>query len=326
MKTHSPPLKWGYIDRDGETVIPFQFDHAEPHSEGRAVVASGGKKGCVDTTGNWVIPPSFDSLGGFRGGLAAAGRDDKEGYIDQTGHYVIQPTFQSAYLFHGGLARVKIDGRFGYIDRSGDWVIPPCFQFAGDFADGRALVANPKDYDQKWYIDREGRNVLGPFKAAEDFSDGWAAIQDADACYFIDAEGNTILRLPPGIYASRFVDDVAAAEDFTKNTARTKRGYINRSGGWVIPPQFDSAGTFRNGAAVVEVDDKYGLIGRNGRYIVPPEFRHLGDLAEGRVLFTRTGQYGYLDHAGRVVIEGVYHLAQQYSAGLAPVCQRQDEW
>lgn len=162
--------------------------------------------------------------------------------------------------------------------------------------------------------------MLGPFKAAEDFSERWAAVND-DGCRFIDARGNTTLRLPPGVYASRFVGGLAVAEDFSADMARPKWGYIDRQGQWVIPPRpYDFAGPFRGPGATVQVDGRYGMIDRAGRYIAPPEFPELGDYFEGRAMFKRNDGYGFLDEAGRVVIEPVYHLAQWFSGGLAPVC------
>lgn len=312
--------RWGYIDPDGETVIDFQFEHASPHNEGLAVARSSGMRGQIDRAGKWVIPPAFDSLGSFQQGLATAGRDGKEGYIDKTGHFAIQPTFDGAYAFQGGLAKIKVGGRFGYVDRAGRTVIRPRFEFAGNFCDGLALVRDPEKEFTNWYIDRAGRHVLGPFKAAEDFSEGWASVQD-DGCRFMDTRGNTTLRLPPGVYASRFVDGLAVAKDFSVDMARPKWGYIDRRGAWVIPPRpYDFAGPFHGAGATVQVDGRYGMIDRDGRYIAPPEFPELDDFFEARARFKRNDGYGFLDEAGGVVIEPVYHLAQWFAGGLAPVC------
>ena len=40
--------KWGYIDMEGNTVIPFQFDYAFPFSEGLAVVGTLGEHPTYD--------------------------------------------------------------------------------------------------------------------------------------------------------------------------------------------------------------------------------------------------------------------------------------
>ena len=53
--------KWGYIDKTGKTVIPFQFDKAYPFSEGLAIVGKIEQRdgyhwtGELDEWGNWVM-------------------------------------------------------------------------------------------------------------------------------------------------------------------------------------------------------------------------------------------------------------------------------
>jgi hypothetical protein len=49
--------KWGYIDKTGRLIIPFQFDTADYFSEGLAAVGIGEKTGYIDKTGKFVVPP-----------------------------------------------------------------------------------------------------------------------------------------------------------------------------------------------------------------------------------------------------------------------------
>ena len=49
-----------------------------------------------------------------------------------------------------------------------------------------------------------------------------------------------------------------------------KCGYIDRTGNIVIDPQFDTAGDFSEGRALVEVDEKRGYIDRTGKYVREP--------------------------------------------------------
>jgi len=43
--------KWGFMNRQGDVVIPARFDHAEDFFEQKAVVSLEGKLGYIDETG-----------------------------------------------------------------------------------------------------------------------------------------------------------------------------------------------------------------------------------------------------------------------------------
>lgn len=53
---------------------------------------------------------------------------------------------------------------------------------------------------------------------------------------------------------------------------------------------------------------------------MPPIYDGLDGLYEERIGFEQGGRWGFLDEKGRVVIEPQYHLTQNFSEGLAPVC------
>lgn len=75
--------KWGYIDKQGEIVIPIQYDDAGFFSEGLARVRVNGKYGFIDTKGNMVIPAVYDEAYGFSEGLAQVKINGKWRYIDK---------------------------------------------------------------------------------------------------------------------------------------------------------------------------------------------------------------------------------------------------
>lgn len=49
-------------------------------------------------------------------------------------------------------------------------------------------------------------------------------------------------------------------------------GYIDKSGKWVIEPQYELADSFRNGQALVRLNGKIGLIDRWNRMTVTPQY------------------------------------------------------
>src|SRR5690554_1768915 len=55
--------KFGIIDAQGNTVIPFEYDYAEPFSNGISLVSRNGLKGYIDTKGAIVIPLEYEEIG-----------------------------------------------------------------------------------------------------------------------------------------------------------------------------------------------------------------------------------------------------------------------
>ena len=117
--------QYGFIDRDGNDIIPLQFEEATYFSEGYAL----------------AIPANFTLYG----------------VIDKKGHFIHEPEFEEVSEFHEGLAKACVKQKCGFVDTSGTWVVRPTFSSAGDFWHGLARVAwNEGDYG---YIDKSGKVV-----------------------------------------------------------------------------------------------------------------------------------------------------------------------
>lgn len=157
-----PGERWGYLNNQGQTIIPFIYSHGESFSEGLAAVAvnqsedEDSKYGFIDKSGKPVIPFIYDSLSSFSEGLATARKGDydtgKYGVIDKTGKTVV-PFKYEGYIapFSEGLAAVITkDDKHGFIDRSGKLVIPYNYvieSYEGSlpaFENGKAHVTDTK--------------------------------------------------------------------------------------------------------------------------------------------------------------------------------------
>ena len=62
--------RWGYMDKQGNVVIPPAFESAGPFSEGFAWVKINGKYGYIDTKGELVVPALFIGAGNVSEGMA----------------------------------------------------------------------------------------------------------------------------------------------------------------------------------------------------------------------------------------------------------------
>jgi len=54
--------RYGFVDMDGNIIVPFIYDFTRDFLDGFAVVSCSGKLGMVDFAGNYVIPPQFQFI------------------------------------------------------------------------------------------------------------------------------------------------------------------------------------------------------------------------------------------------------------------------
>jgi hypothetical protein len=120
----------GYIDTNGELVIPFNYYYSEPVSniynqsyvyaftDGMSVVQNQDRLyGAIDTSGNAAVPFKYHQLSDFSGGFAAARLGDKWGFVDKSGNEAAPFIFDAVrvYNHNGVMASVRIGGKWGCI-------------------------------------------------------------------------------------------------------------------------------------------------------------------------------------------------------------------
>lgn len=149
----------GYLNKEGQLELYGYYDQVHNFSEGLARVEKGGKSGYIDKNGDYVIPPSFPSAGPFANGLAPVLDEatNKWGFIDKKGKFVIAPQFSKAREFSNGLAPVWKDFKWGYLSPDGSYAVPLQYRSADVFSDGYAFVTTEKD---AFFIDRNGKRVF----------------------------------------------------------------------------------------------------------------------------------------------------------------------
>ena len=164
-----------HIDEDTDERIEKFFTNGLPFSQGLAAVQTGGQWGFIDLQGNYVLPPSFERVGSFSEGLAPARQKGLWGYINMRGVFVIEPKFLRAGEFHEGKARVYIRGRYGYINTEGKYIIRPQYHEAGEFSLGLAPVRIRTTYRGWGYIGvRNNRAIPIRYNKARNFGDALA--------------------------------------------------------------------------------------------------------------------------------------------------------
>lgn len=242
--------KWGYIDRDGKVVIAPRFGEAELFHAGRAVVhtSEGWAKnsGLIDESGKLVIAAGYERIikvgdaDLWQAGSASSQRRGKDEppilsqIFDRDGHLVSNEVFEHVGWLSEGLIDVCRTGKCGFIDVQGKPAVPLQFKYVDNFQEGLAAVT--PDGNKYGFIDHAGKlaipahfDSLGPNK--EHFS------------------------------AGPFVNGIAPAG------CDGRWGFIDKQGGWIIPPIYRFAREFTNGFAEVHVKTGTGHVRPDGTAI-----------------------------------------------------------
>lgn len=224
--------KYGYVNRNGNIVIPARFEEATDFNEGLATVKIGDKYGCIDSSGKVVISPRFDFIGKFKNGLAEITLDRLErGKIDRTGKIVIAPS--SRMLTSGG---EDDNGKYIYEDGYRKMVIPAQFDFAADsFVEDMAWVAVK---GRIGYINNKGKTIVSPqfdYQGGDgtgNFDSGWARVCLQSKCGYIDKTGKIVIPLKFDDAAQKFRDGLAWVK------IGERLGFIDKTGKVVIPARY----------------------------------------------------------------------------------------
>ena len=80
-----------------------------------------------------------------------------------------------------------------------------------------------------------------------------------------------------------------------------KWGYIDKSGKFVIEPQFEFADDFSEGLAIVTINDEYGFIDKSGKFVIEPQFEYASKFSDGISRVENNGKEFKIDTNGNVV-------------------------
>lgn len=289
--------KWGYMDTDGEVVLPATYDYADDFVGEYAVVAKGNQPCIINKKGKAVVDTGmYQFISPVSEGLAAVEDYSKHKfYINMSGKKVITlpDSIYEVRKFKNGLAVVskQIDihemkfGRdistlgylFGYMDTTGKMATDFIFDDADEMRNGIAKVRQGSKFG---LVNSKGEWIVQPtYKSIGNFNEGKATIE----------------------------------------TDAAKYGYINMKGEVIIPVQFDYAYDFTEGLAGIWSKDKYGYINETGTIVIPATFDQIKPFSEGKAAIFKDGKWGFIDTKGTLVLKNVFDNASVFSEGKCAV-------
>ena len=276
----------GFIDLEGNIVVPFDYEYCGTFSEGLADVRKNGLIGFVNKNGKLVIPCKYENLYngcGFRewlvgvsvdGGLPGI-LDDEWGYIDQNGNIIIP--FQTGLTgapFSSGLSmRYRTD-------KNGFLIIHETA------CEGAFIYKNGEQATDFF----ETQNIEG-------FRKGYCTIKDKNGWEgLVNTQGVFTIACKYSFIANGFDDKYVLIGINNKN------GFADKATGQiVIPPIYEidySGWSFNEGLIPVKKDGKYGYINEHNQIVIPFSYDKAFAFSEGFAVVQRYGKYGYVDRFG----------------------------
>lgn len=107
---------------------------------------------------------------------------------------------------------------------------------------------------------------------------------------------------------------------------RRLHGFIDKTGRYVIKPQYQSANDFCEGLACVRLNKKYGFIDKSGKYLVDPIYIDAGDFFEGFAQVRIGDKYGFINKSGTLAIDAKYDSVQDFSESVALVTDQGQQY
>ena len=329
--------KFGYIDETGSLVIDAQYKDARDFTtSGVAWVLLKGGWALIDVDGNVIKETRATNVMGFSYGLSGAFENELWGYVNTAGEWVIKPQYERAKMFSGGMARVqknevwsyvntkgeeftsmrqlKLDDfseglalvfdvlkdQYGYMNKKGEWAIEPQFKKAKPFVNGHAKA---NDGFGNWgLINKEGNWVVKPnYLMVNNFSNGMAMVLDGKTWFYVNEKGEKIeVDGQDKIY--EFKDGLGMVKNFVGLV-----GFVDKTGAWVIKPQFRKAKKFKRGYALALGSNKmWGIINKEGKWVVEPKYEDIYNYREGLAAVRMNKRWGFVNKEGEEVIAPGY--------------------
>lgn len=185
---------YGYLDKDGKTVIQPQFYDAGSFKESMAAVKNKeGQWGYINKDGKIEINHQFDEANNFKNNLAVVKSGENYGIIGKDGKFTVNPQFSYIVIESNGDLLIAQEGKAGWADSDGKIFINPQFDFASGFINNK--IAPVKSGDKYGYINKEGKYEINPqFEDATPFNYGIAIVKSNNKYGIIDEDGKFIVN------------------------------------------------------------------------------------------------------------------------------------
>ncbi len=300
--------KYGYIDKNGKLVIPYEFIKAKDFKNGYGQISNGHFWALINKKGE-KISDWYEVIHDFQGECAIVEKLGNYGFIDKNGRF-IGKWYNSIEPIGYGLYKVEKYGKYGIVNNTG-YLITQWFDKIYQFKNGYLKVEKNGKYA---YLNNIGAMVIGWYDNVSDV---------IDDIIFIHENGKVAFYNTTKFFQSEFYDSLTT---FTEGIAiamkNGKFGYIKKDGTKITDFEFDYASPFNAGLAAVIKNNKTAYIDKNGKVFLGWFDRkqyYFKEPPQGLIVVKIGSKYGFETINGKRVIPAKYDYAENFSEGVALV-------
>lgn len=186
----------------------------------------------------------------------------------------------------------------GYIDTTGEVIISPIYDAATPFKEGLAVVTRN---DSTWFINKENTNIFNTYYSeAYPYYNGIAPVNKNGQWYLINRQGQEI--------QGPFDDLYEQSENLYVIKSNNLYGAIDIYGNYIIKPQFDKMGDFKNGKAYYVVNGQYGFVNKEGQTF-KARYQWISDFDENNIAIIKYNNlYGLINNNDSMFLNARYDL------------------
>lgn len=290
---------FGFIDKKGKIlcsgfafVFPFENGYARVRTkEGKTFKEN--VNAVIDKSGYFAIKPVKAFIRAISDGFFIVDVPLGKGYWRPYDSFICSPVYFNAEEFSEGLAVVWLDERTPcVIDKSFNIVIN---------LTGIKELADAINRPETEIVSGSTMKYKNGRLAVKICESGAGAAGKVVRTITIDRKGKVVSDVVEDESAGIGKDVLLPKEEYGKY------GYVNRSGEFVIKPQYSFAYKFNNGVAIVENWDaktgiKFGLIDRKGNFVKELSNDILVGTDCGLIIAGKDGRIGALDSTGKNVV------------------------